>query len=88
MRQSLTAGLPATTSTRRVRIVEKPIVRAWIPANEMIVKDPKGSLAYLHKNHYANLSREDVDEMFNGARFYSTRQWGRISTRMARLPSG
>lgn len=51
------------------------IVRAWIPANEMILNDPQGSLAYLHKNHYANLSREDVDEMFRGARFYRTAEW-------------
>lgn len=51
------------------------IVRAWIPANEMIIKDPKGSLEYLHKKHYANLARGDVDEMYHGGRFYSTAEW-------------
>ena len=37
--------------------------------------DPQGALAYLHKNHYANLSREDIDEMFRATRFYSTADW-------------
>lgn len=51
------------------------IVRAWIPANEMMVNDAQGALAYLHKNHYANLSREDIDEMYRATRFYSTTDW-------------
>lgn len=49
--------------------------RGWIPANEALVDDPQGSLSYLHKNHYQNLSREDVDEMYKGARFFRTPEW-------------
>ena len=53
----------------------RSIVRAWIPANEMIMNDPQGTLALLHKNYYQNLSREDMDEMFNATRFYRTADW-------------
>lgn len=55
--------------------VLRSIVRAWIPANEFIINDPQAALAVLHKNHYANLTREDVDEMHRGARFYRTAEW-------------
>lgn len=50
-------------------------IRAWIPANEFIVSKPKETVDYLHTKKYADLSRGDVEEMYEAAKFYSTAEW-------------
>jgi NitT/TauT family transport system substrate-binding protein len=55
----------------------RSICRAWIPANEFLMKDPEAAMAYLHKTPYADLSKEDMDEMYRAIRFFPTADWVR-----------
>jgi NitT/TauT family transport system substrate-binding protein len=52
-------------------------IRAWIPANEFIVGKRKETIEYLHTKKYADLSREDVEEMYDAAKFYPTAEWAK-----------
>jgi NitT/TauT family transport system substrate-binding protein len=52
-------------------------IRAWIPANEFIVGKRKETIEYLHTKKYADLSREDVEEMYDAAKFSPTAEWAK-----------
>ena len=55
--------------------VLKRFIRAWIPANDMIVKEPKKALEVLHQKYYPKISMADVEEMYNVTKWYSSKQW-------------
>ena len=55
--------------------VLKRFIRAWVPANDYIVKNPKEALEVLHKKYYANLSAEDIGEMHRATKWYSAAEW-------------
>ncbi|MDO8298724.1 ABC transporter substrate-binding protein [Lacisediminimonas sp.] len=54
------------------------VISAWTIANDYIMAKPQEALDILHKSYYANLKRDDVDEMYNAAKFYSTQEWAKL----------
>lgn len=53
----------------------KRIIRAWIPANDMLIKHPQEALDILHDKYYPNIGADDVQEMYKAAKWYSTKHW-------------
>ncbi len=51
------------------------VIRAWIPANDMLTNKPQESLSILHDKYYPNISADDVQEMYKAAKWYGTKQW-------------
>jgi NitT/TauT family transport system substrate-binding protein len=60
------------------RDVLKRFIRAWAVANDMAVNKVHESLDFLHENHYSMLSRNDVQEMRDAARYYDLEKWARL----------
>jgi NitT/TauT family transport system substrate-binding protein len=54
------------------------LIRAWTHANDFLMSKPQEALDILHKSYYSNLAREDVNEMYNAAKFYSTADWAKL----------
>lgn len=55
--------------------VLKQVIRAWIPANDLIAENPQKALAILHKNYYPKLPMAEVAEMHKVTRWLSSKAW-------------
>ena len=55
--------------------VLKRIIRAWIPANDYLLAKPEEALKVLHQKQYPNLTWEDIQEMNNATRWYTSADW-------------
>ena len=50
-------------------------IRAWLPANALLVDKPKEALDYLHEAHYRDFTREDLDHQYSVARWLPAKEW-------------
>ncbi len=55
--------------------VLKQIVKAWIPANELLVYNPRNSVEILSENYYKKVPTSDLWEQYQAERVLPTTDW-------------
>ena len=51
------------------------LIAGWLPANEMIVKDPDAAAVMLHKAQYPQVPLDEFKEQFKASKYYSAAEW-------------
>ncbi len=53
----------------------KKIIRAWIPANDYMVNNPKEALELIHRAAYADIPMADLEASWNAMKVNTSQQW-------------
>nr|WP_284270188.1 ABC transporter substrate-binding protein [Bradyrhizobium iriomotense] len=54
------------------------IIRAWVEANDHMVRNGAAAAESLQKNHYTQAAVADITEAFKAQKLYSSREWKRL----------
>lgn len=54
------------------------VIRAWIPANDMLVRNPQEAVPLLQRTRYPNVPLEDLWEQYRAQKMHTAEEWVKL----------